>query len=355
MRERLQKLREQMKAHECSLLLVTGMTNLFYLTGQQLSAGRLLVGMDFAILFVDGRYYERCKSEVPIPTVLLTPENFKEELKKENTTVLGFDSADTSHDEFLQLKKEMRGTGIKLMPLPNFVQTLRRIKDEDEIQLLREASKLGSEGYDYLLGLIKPGVTETELAKELEIFWLRKGARGVAFESIIAFGPNSSMPHYHPTPGVKLQNGQPVLIDIGVNDRHYNSDMTRVVFCGKASDEMKTIYEVVRVAQEKALAVCKAGVQIGDVDAVARDYIESQGYGKNFTHNLGHGVGIEIHEQPWMRKGSKVKLEERMLITIEPGVYLPGVGGVRIEDTILITKTGHENLTDRPKALLQIG
>lgn len=355
MRERFKRLRKMMAEKKCDLLIVDGLTNLFYLTGQQMSAGKLLVGARSAKLFVDGRYIERCKKEVEVPSVLTSPEIMKKEIAKAGRgSSLGFDSAETSYNDFLELKALVRGTGVKLVPVPNFVQTLRAVKDDEEIKLLREASVLGSEGYDYLLGLIKPGVTELQLAKELEIYWLKRGSRGVAFESIIAFGSNSSMPHYRPNPTVKLKKGQPVLIDIGVNDRHYNSDMTRVVFCGKASSEMKKIYEVVRIAQEKALLLCKPGAKIGDIDAAARGYIESQGYGKYFTHNLGHGVGIDIHEQPWMRKESKVVLEKGMVITIEPGVYLPDVGGVRIEDTVLITAKGHENLTNRPKDLIEI-
>jgi len=201
--------------------------------------------------------------------------------------------------------------------------------------------------------MLKEGISENELAIELEIFWKRRGSKAIAFDPIIAFGSNSSMPHYR-VGQRKLNTGEAVLIDIGVNLNHYHSDMTRVVFFGDPDPKIASIYEIVLKAQELALENCRPGTPIAELDASARTYIEQKGYGENFTHSLGHGVGLEIHELPLIRSqspGADTQLEEGMVVTIEPGIYLPGIGGVRIEDTVAITRDGYENLTNRSKEL----
>lgn len=260
---------------------------------------------------------------------------------------MGFDAENTSYQEYLEWQKKMKPLGLSLLPLDNPIKLLRMIKDPEEILLLRQAAQLGCKGYDFVCSLLKEGVTEAELAVELEIFWKRQGAKGLAFEPIIAFGANGSMPHYR-SGDTTLKNGMSVLIDIGVNDRHYHSDMTRVIFYGEPSPEIVKIHEIVVKAQQLAIDLCRPGTLIGELDKAARGYITEQGYGDYFTHSLGHGVGLEIHEAPWIRQASswaKMPLQEGMVITIEPGIYLNGVGGVRVEDTLLITSSGHEILT----------
>ncbi|MCH9703190.1 MAG: M24 family metallopeptidase, partial [Chlamydiae bacterium] len=189
------------------------------------------------------------------------------------------------------------------------------------------------------------------LVAELEIFWLQNGAAGVAFSPIVAFGENSSKPHYHPQDR-PLREDDAVLIDIGVTLDHYHSDMTRVLLPKDPDPKMVEIYAVVKEAQKRALALCKPKSVVADLDAAARDYITECGYGDHFVHSLGHGIGLEVHEAPRLYKeGADVdlRLEAGMAITIEPGIYLPGIGGVRIEDTVVITNEGHINLTNSPK------
>lgn len=352
-KQRMKNLQNSLKEFNCDAFVIDDVLNIFYLTGQDLSTGILFVTDKVARLVVDSRYYESCKNKCIFPVTLLKGDAFETIFKLksfQNLKNIGFDSQTTSHSKFVAHRKSAKQQKLTLKPLHNPVIRLRTIKDDEEIAALREAACLGSEGYDYVCSLLKTGITEIEIARELEIFWKRKGSKGLAFDSIIAFGANSSMPHYQPG-NVKLKRGQPVLIDIGVNYNHYHSDMTRVPFFGKPSKKMVEIYQVVKAAQEEALRMCRPGVKIGDVDAAARDVISSYGYGKNFTHSLGHGVGLEIHELPFMRMKSSETLKPGMIVTIEPGVYIPGEGGVRLEDTIAIHSEGYEDLTCRPKDL----
>ena len=341
--DRLKKLKRELKKLKCPSLLIESSTGLYYMTGIEMSAGSLIVNPKGARLLVDARYFEKCQQSSPFP-VILSSKSLKEYIKSDT---LGFDKENTTYARFEQLKK----LKLKLKPVENPVKNLRLIKSPYEIKILRKAAKLGSEGYDFVCSQLKTGITEMELAQELEIFWKKRGGQGLAFEPIIAFGANSSMPHYTVST-TKLKKGNPVLIDIGVTYNHYHSDMTRVVFFGEPHPKMLEIYSIVQKAQKEALKLCRPKTLIGELDGAARDLITSQGYGECFTHSLGHGIGLEVHEYPIIRNKAPykdLKLEPGMVLTIEPGIYLPGFGGVRIEDTVLITKEGHHNLTKRPK------
>jgi Xaa-Pro aminopeptidase len=259
----------------------------------------------------------------------------------------GFDSAYTSFKTFHHYEQALKTLSVSLVPLDAPIQWLRMIKDEEEISLLKEAAHLGYRGYEFVASCLVEGISEAELALELEFFWKKQGAKRLAFDSIIAFGSNSSMPHYRAgfTP---LTPNTSVLIDIGVNWKHYHSDMTRVVFYGTPDPRLQTIYAIVEEAKNRAMEICRPGTLIGDLDRAARNYISDQGYGTYFTHSLGHGLGLDVHELPTLRsKGplAEQPLQKGMVITIEPGIYLPGIGGVRLEDTLLITEQGYENLT----------
>ena len=353
-KKRIAKLQKKLPEIGCDAFIVDDAINLYYLTGLQLSAGKLLLDKERAVLFVDGRYYEACKKTSPVPVALSQPQkeiwaSFLSE--KPSLSSLGFNSESTSFKSYLDLKAflEKNQSALSLIPAHNPVRQMRMLKDADEITLMMAAAELGSKGYDYVCSLLKEGVTEIEIANELEIFWKRQGSKGVAFDPIIAFGTNTSMPHYRPG-NHKLKKGDPILIDIGVNLEHYHSDMTRVVFFGSPAPQLAEIYTVVRQAQEAALALCKPGITIGALDQAARDLISTKGYAEFFPHGLGHGVGLEIHELPVVRNYTPFKevlLQEGMVLTVEPGVYLPDSGGVRLEDTVVITKLGYENLTKR--------
>ena len=360
---RAERVRDFLAKTNADALLVTHPVNLLYLTGLHLSMGQLLIDREEARLFVDSRYIEEAEAKAPMEVQLWQPDLLLNQLSILSWIErLGFDSANTSHQNYLQLQKmveevEMRSGGERrcsLTPLDDPIGKIRMIKDVGEVDRLRRAGALGSRGYDLACTLLKEGITEEEIAREVEIFWLRNAAQGVAFDLIVAFGANSSRPH-HTTGKTKLKKGMPVLMDIGVLLEDYHSDMTRVVFFGTPDKTMERVYTVVQEAQKAALDLCRPGIPLVDLDAAARGVIAAAGYEERFTHGLGHGVGLEIHEAPSLRKvssGNTDRLQEEMVVTIEPGIYLPGIGGIRIEDTVAITATGHENLTQRSTDLL---
>lgn len=343
--KRLKQLQALLPTLNSEAILIENPINLLYLTGLDLSAGKLVVTQTETALIVDGRYFESCQALSPCPIFLLEEMPLKKWFSLHPIQHLAFESDKTTYQSFLNLKNTLSCT---LVPVESPIQRLRWIKDADEIDLLRTSAKLAYEGYEFVASRLQEGVKERDLALDLEFFWKKKGAKGLAFESIIAFGANSSMPHYRAGEGV-LKSGMPVLIDIGVIWRHYHSDMTRVLFFGEPPPIIRTIFTIVEEAKQAAQELCKPGTCIGDLDAAARDYITERGYGKYFTHSLGHGLGLEIHESPTLRSTGPYRdtpLQEGMVITIEPGIYLPQIGGVRLEDTLLITSEGYENLTN---------
>lgn len=361
-KERLQKVRDLFPKIKCDALLVDDSINLFYLTGFNLSTGKLLIDAKTAYLMVDARFFELCQRSSQIPVILTQPtqNTLKQLLLNECKHVqsLAIDATLVTYRNFLDLQKTMDELGrtVTLIPTDCLVKKIREIKDAGELKQLRAASVLGSQGFDFVCTRLREGVIEEELAAELEIFWRQKGGSGVAFDPIIAFGASGSMPHYR-AGKEKLQKGQAVLIDIGVTIDHYHSDMTRMAYFGKPTPKMAEIHKIVQEAQQKALEKCKPGTLIGELDRTARDFITAAGYGEAFVHRLGHGVGLEIHEWPEIRNTEPFKdkpLQAGMVITVEPGIYLPNIGGVRIEDTIAITQNGYENLTNRPKDILII-
>ncbi|MBA3958716.1 MAG: aminopeptidase P family protein [Parachlamydiaceae bacterium] len=360
---RIQNALEHLEEWNCNALLIEDKINLYYLTGLQLSAGKLLLS-NKPTLFVDARYYEMCKKSSPVPVELVetSQDPLQQLLKAWNCSgvqTLGVDGETCSHKHYLAIEKslnEYTKATISLKSLDNPIRTLRMIKDPYECQRLREAALLGSQGFDFVCSHLRTGISEAELALELELFWKKKGSKGLAFEPIIAFAKNSSMPHYR-AGDERLKPGDAVLVDIGVNFEHYHSDMTRMVYYGTPNPKMLAIHAIVQEAQAAALKMCKPGTTIGALDKAARDHISAKGYGEYFTHSLGHGVGLEIHELPAIRNGAPYKdmvLEAGMVVTIEPGIYLSDLGGVRIENTVIITENGYEDLTLRsPKPLIK--
>lgn len=355
---RLNALKQTLQKSGTDALLIEDPINLFYMTGLELSAGKLLVHSKGADLLVDGRYLEACKKQSPFPVKAIEPPNFETLLGSPEFShihKLGFDSEKTTYKTYESLQKIAKKLTnekrqLELVPVDGPLKLQRAIKDSGEIQVLREAASLGSQGYDFVCSLLKEGITEQECAAELEIFWKRRGSKAVGFDPIIAFGANSSMPHYR-AGKEKLKTGDTVLIDIGVNLKHYHSDMTRVVFFGQPDTRILAIHAIVQKAQQAALKLCRPGITLGELDQAARDVIAESGHAEHFPHSLGHGVGLEIHEYPALKNSppfASVPLAKGMVVTIEPGIYLPGIGGVRIEDTVVITENGHENLTLRP-------
>jgi Xaa-Pro aminopeptidase len=321
--------------------LIEHPADLLYLTGMELSKGRLLLSAAEAILYVDGRYYERAKKQAPCSVLLW------DEQKKIREKRIGFDSATVSYDGFLALQKSL--PHVEWIPVPNPIKKLRAIKDAHEIAALKKAAHLTARGIQKVAEQLREGVTEEELALEFEIFCRKNGASGLSFESIIAFGENSAYPHYR-AGQCRLKKGQVVLVDVGAVVDQYHGDMTRIFHFGEPDPRIVYFEELVKEAQMKAMNHVKPGVKSGELDEIVRNE-----FGKDpildvkrlYIHSLGHGIGLETHEYPRIKFDSEDKdvvLEPGMVFTLEPGLYQPGVGGVRIEDMLVVTQTGHEKL-----------
>lgn len=331
--KQLQKLLSEWNVEGC---VVENPVDLYYLTGFEISLGVLVIFQRGFRIFLDGRYLEMVRSSSDIPCD--PPEKLEAYLKGKKT--VAFDPDTTSYARFLKLKKWK----CPLKPISGLVKTLRAIKTSEEVALLKKSGRLATKSVEFAKGLLKPGVTEKQIARKFEIFSLEEGAERLAFDPIIAFGKNTAFPHYRPG-DVVLKKGDLVLIDAGVVIGHYRSDMTRMVFFGKEDPQLKKMYDTIRSAYDAALLLCKPGTLVGKLDEVAQNVIRAAGLGDLIAHGLGHGVGLEVHEFPRVRvqgEDRKVVLQEGMVITIEPGLYLPGKGGVRYENTIIITEDGYE-------------
>ena len=239
------------------------------------------------------------------------------------------------------------------MPTSGIVEKLRLIKTDDEISILKDAVKIADDAFQHILGYIKPGVKEIDVSNELEFFMRKQGATSSSFDIIVASGYRSALPH-----GVasekEIQSGELVTLDFGALYKGYCSDITRTVAVGEISDELKEIYDTVLQAQLKGMEGIKAGITGKEADALTRDYIKEKGYGEYFGHSTGHGLGLDVHEGPGLSFRSEVPLEERMVVTVEPGIYVPNVGGCRIEDDTIVTTTGNERLSQSTKELITL-
>lgn len=350
--QRVQNIQSWLAKNGLDFLIILNPIDLYYLTGIKLSKGYFLLAKEQAWLLVDARYYEACKEVSTVPVLLNLAEDavLVSLIKDLQVKNLGFDAETITYQEYVGLCSLLAPEKVSLQGLDQFMKRMRLVKDLAEIAVLKKAADLCSAGFDLVCSMLAAGVTELQLATELEIYWLRKGAQGPAFEPIIAFGAHSSRPHHRAT-NQMLKIDSPVLIDIGVVLDNYCSDMTRTVFFGKPDPLLEQVYATVEAAQKKALALCRPGQLTTDIDAAARQHIKNAGY--EFSHGLGHGVGLEVHELPVLRNvsASATLLQENMVVTIEPGIYLEGIGGVRIEDTILITSQGYESFTKRPTVL----
>ena len=338
---------------ENDAFLVVSPENRRYLTGFASSDGYLLITKKSAVFFVDSRYIEAARKQISgCEAVLLTSlkAQLGEYIEKLSVTVLYTEAEKLSVAEFEKIKKDVICTCVS-DNVDKAVNELRRIKSDDEKKKILAAQSIAENAFDRILGFIKEGVTERDIALELDFFMLRNGAEAVSFETIAVSGSNSSMPHGVPS-NKKIEKGDFITLDFGAVVDGYHSDMTRTVAYGEVSSKQAEIYETVLAAQKKSLESLKAGVSCKAADAAARDIIENAGYGSFFGHGTGHGVGIEIHEQPRLSPKSDSILLAGDIVTVEPGIYLPGEFGVRIEDMAFITETGCENLTKSPKNLI---
>lgn len=337
-------------------LLVTDPFNMRYISGFRGGEGILYISGAQHVLITDSRYTEAAANESEFVVVEENKEHKRAEILKacigqDHVEILGYEDCSMLCSEFAAFSSELP-VG-KWVPMGQMVNDLRRIKTPEELEYLRKAESIGDAAFTAILGFLKPGLTELEVAAELEYEMKKNGAEGFSFDTIIASGLHSSMPHAIPD-GKKLERGDFVTMDFGCLYKGYCSDMTRTVVIGKADEKQREIYDVVLKAQEAALGLIRAGLKGSEVDKVSRDVIEQAGYGKCFGHGLGHSVGLFIHENPRLSPNDDTVLQPNMIETVEPGIYVPGFGGVRIEDMVIVTEDGCDNLTHSPKHLIEL-
>jgi len=333
--------------------LITRLPNVRYLTGFTGSNGQLLLTPSDAVFFTDGRYTEQGRHEVPDLERLTYLDGFLEPVVRAARRLgvgrLGFESHGVTFRSYEELRALAKG--IELVPVGGEVERQRWVKDSDELAALERAQGATDDAFDAVVGRLRDGVTERELAFELEVEMRRAGADRPAFDTIVAFGEDAAEPHHEPT-GRPLSRGDVVKMDFGALVNGYHADMTRTIAFGEPSAQLRDVHDLVRAAQQAGIEAVRVGATGAEVDAAARSVIEGAGLGEHFTHGLGHGVGLEIHEGPLLRRGSDDALPAGAVVTVEPGVYLPGVGGVRIEDMVEVTEDGSRPLPRSGKDLL---
>ena len=337
-------------ALDVDALLITFLPNVRYLTGYTGSNGQVLVSADGARFFTDGRYIEQSRQEVPDLDRVIVKTAFAKELAKAAADLgvsrIGFESDHVTYKTFEQLSEE-----VTVAPLADEVGRLRWIKDAEELELIERAQQVTDEAFEAVTPKLGIGISEREVALLLEHTMREAGADGLAFESIAAFGENAAEPHHSPTSRV-LAEGDIIKLDFGALYEGYHSDMTRTVAFGDLSPRMREVYDVVKASQQAGLDAVEAGITGGAADAASREVIAEAGFGDSFTHSLGHGVGLEIHEGPTLRDKGDDVLPVGAVVTVEPGIYLPGTGGVRIEDMVEVTEDGCRVIPSATKELV---
>ena len=353
------RLRKELLPDRLDGLLITHLPNVHYLSGFTGSAGALLLTEQGTTFFTDGRYTEQARSEVQGAKIVISKKGpliavaeWLKARRRKGSFRLGVEGDYLTMAQQARLKANLPAT-VKLHSAPPSVERARMVKDAAEAEKVRQAVLLGSSLFDRLVKAIRPGVSELEVAAELEYAAGRAGAEGMSFPTIIAAGKRSALPHgrasHQPIPASGF-----VVCDFGVILQGYCSDMTRTVHVGRPSTEARRFYEAVQSAQQAAIDAVKSGRSVGDVDRAARKLLQKHGLGKFFSHSTGHGVGLEIHEAPRVAANQTEELRPGMVITIEPGAYIPGKWGVRIEDMVLVTDSGCEVLTPTRKDLVVV-
>jgi Xaa-Pro aminopeptidase len=353
--QRRQGVQSALTTHKVEALLVSSPASVRYLTGYTGSNGLVLITQLESHFFTDPRYATDAQANIDCKVHICRKGLFEQAAiiaKRKHLRRLGYESDWMQVGPFEKLKGKL-GSGIKLVPVAGVVEDLRAVKSPSEIARIRAAVLANSEAYSKTLRRVKAGVREMDVAAELDFQMRMLGAEKSAFETIVASGARTALPHAHPT-AKRIEMGELLLIDMGAQLEGYTSDMTRMSHLGEPGKRTAALYKAVLQAQLAGVAAVRAGVAVSKVDAAAREVLRRHKLDKAFVHSTGHGLGLEIHEGPRIAKKQKTKLRAGMVITIEPGAYLEGFGGVRIEDTVLVTETGCEILTPTSKELTQL-
>lgn len=345
-----------MKNNDLEAIIISKPENQFYISGYTGEGQIIITQIDGAIL-TDFRYIEQAEKEASDYKIIeyksgVSPyELIYNMLQSSGIKKVACESHYITVKIYEQIMQSLKD--IEIVKTDSLIEELRTVKDEQEIEMIEKAQEITDKTFEHILNFIKPGVTELDLASEMEYFMKKNGAQGIAFDTIVVSGPRTSLPHGKPSDR-QVQNGDLITLDFGARYNCYCADMTRTVLLGRPQSEHFNIYNIVLDAQKLALEIIKPGILCKDVDKVARDYMAGCGLDEEFGHGLGHGVGIEVHEEPKVSSKGVKKLLPGMVITIEPGIYIPGFGGVRIEDLIVITEEGYKNLTKSPKKFICI-
>ena len=354
MAEHVAEARRYLASRGVDALLLLSTENRRYVTGFTGSAGLALVTAREALLAVDFRYEEQAALQAPTWHILRGGADpvgaLTEAVRAREVRRIGFEAEFVPYAQVERLREKLAPG--ELVPLPD-VDRLRWVKDADEIAAVSRAAEISDVAFAYIMKTLRPGLTEREVAVDLEVFMRRAGAERISFESVLASGPRSALPHGRAT-GRVMAVGDLVTLDFGAVHDGYASDITRTVVLGKPDDRQRQIYEIVREAQQRALEAIRPGASSRQVDMVARTVIAGAGFGDAFGHALGHGLGLDVHEGPRLSPRDDTVLEPGMVLTVEPGIYLPGWGGVRIEDDVVVTAEGCRVLTHAPKDLLAL-
>jgi Xaa-Pro aminopeptidase len=354
--ESIRVLQEALREGLADAFLVTHLPHVRYLTGFTGSNAWLLLRKRSAVLLTDPRYREQSAHEVREAQILVVSgSSMTDALRREGLLrrlrSMAFEASHCSYTIAQNLKSALKP--LRLLPVHDAVEQLRENKYPDEIQATRQAIRISEAVFTDILPLLRPGVREIDIAAEITYRQRLRGADEDSFAPIVLFGARSSLIHGTPSRAT-LRRGQAVLMDFGCRVHGYASDITRTVFCGKAPPRLRRVYDVVQKAQEKGRALAAPGIAANVLDEQVRNVIRDNGYGDRFEHGLGHGLGLEVHERPVLSWRSSAELEPGMIVTIEPGVYIPGLGGVRIEDDVLITPRGADVLSTLPRALMEL-
>jgi Xaa-Pro aminopeptidase len=349
---RTQKLREELAAKGLDAFLVHDLLNVRYLSGFTGSHAALLVTANDIYLMTDFRYEEQVKDECPEVTLELLHDGrlsaALDLIRRLAPERVGFEGHAVTYRDWQALEEAL--SPVELIPLNDPIGRLRFVKDDSEVSAIREAARITDLTYDHIAGMLEPGLRERDVALEIDCFMRSSGADKEGFDSIVAAGPRSAMPHAQPTDRV-IGSGELIVMDFGARWHGYHADITRTVLLGKPDDRQAEVYGIVLEAQSRAIEAVRPGVLGGEVDAIAREFIAERGFGEYFGHGLGHGLGLDVHDGRILARNSDILLQTGMVVTVEPGIYIPGWGGIRIEDDVLVTESGCELLTHSPRML----
>jgi Xaa-Pro aminopeptidase len=352
--KRIARLREKLPELKIDGLYVTDMLNIRWLTGFTGSAGYAVVTPSVARFYTDFRYMDQAAAECPDFEIVKLETRLPEETAKmlidSGSLRLGFEAGNVTYKQYTEVTEKI-GDALSFVATNSVVEKLRQIKDETELAWIQRACVLADKAYEFIQTYIKPGVAERDVMFELETFIRRQDGAEPAFGTIVASGPRGALPHGRASDRI-MQSGELVTLDFGARLGGYCSDITRTVALESVSDEQRRIYDIVHEALHLGIANIKPGVPGKEVDAIVREFIASHGHGEHFGHGLGHGLGLYVHDHPGMSKTSELTLEAGMVVTVEPGIYVPGFGGVRIEHDVLVTDSGGQVLTHSTTELL---